>query len=154
MRFSLQVQADPALAPQAAPPGDDAGQRFFAAAGGEAAFFRLVTHFYEMVAQDALLRPMYPEDLSHSIRPTALFLIQYCGGPDTYSQEKGHPRLRMRHAPFVIGQEERDAWMGHMKVAVEAEFQHSGVRQFLLDYFEKTSTFMINKPSGPPAPAP
>lgn len=146
MSFSLQVQPN---SQPAGPEPEDAARRFFEAAGGEEAFFRLVTTFYEGVAKDPILRPMYPEDLSESIRPTALFLIQYCGGPDTYSQEKGHPRLRMRHAGFSIGQAERDAWVKHMRAAVEAEISHPGVKQFLLDYFEKTATFMMNRKENP-----
>ena len=113
-------------------------------AGGETAFFRLTAKFYEGVAGDPVLRPMYPEDLTASISSMALFLIQYCGGPATYSSERGHPRLRMRHLPFTIGQAERDAWVKHMKAAVEAEIDQPAARQFLLDYFERSATFMMN----------
>jgi hemoglobin len=82
--------------------------------GGETFFFDLVNRFYLGVAGDPLLRPLYPDDLSESSEHLALFLAQYWGGPRTYSDQRGHPRLRMRHAPFVIGLSERDAWLRHM----------------------------------------
>jgi hemoglobin len=82
--------------------------------GGEAFFIDLVDRFYVGVAGDLLLRPLYPDDLAESSRHLALFLVQYWGGPSTYNEERGHPRLRMRHAPFVIGVLERDAWLRHM----------------------------------------
>ncbi len=90
---------------------DDA---LFERVGGEAFFVDLVDRFYVGVAGDPLLRPLYPDDLAESSRHLALFLVQYWGGPSTYSDERGHPRLRMRHAPFVIGVPERDAWLRHM----------------------------------------
>ena len=115
-------------------------------AGGEAAFFRLVRRFYQGVADDPILRPLYPEDLSEAERNTALFLIQFCGGPATYSAQKGHPRLRMRHYPFAIGQKERDAWVLHMGRAVDSEIENEAVRAYLHQYFERTATFLINRP--------
>jgi hemoglobin len=92
-----------------------------------------------------VLRPLYPSDLAESKRHLALFLMQYFGGPSTYSKERGHPRLRMRHLPFAIGQAERDAWMRHMTAAVDAERLPEGVREVLVDYFERAATFMINR---------
>ncbi len=86
--------------------------------GGEQFFVDLVDRFYVAVAGDLLLRPLYPEDLAESARHLALFLMQYWGGPGTYNEERGHPRLRMRHAPFVIGPAERDAWLRHMQGAL------------------------------------
>ena len=82
--------------------------------GGEAFFVDLVDHFYLGVAGDPLLRPLYPDELSEPSRHLALFLMQYWGGPGTYSEERGHPRLRMRHVPFIIGPAERDSWLRHM----------------------------------------
>jgi hemoglobin len=86
---------------------------------GERFFVDLVDRFYQGVAGDPLLRPLYPDDLSDSRRHLALFLMQYWGGPSTYNDERGHPRLRMRHMPFVIGPAERDAWLRHMNGAVD-----------------------------------
>ncbi len=114
-------------------------------AGGEETFRRLVTRFYSRVAGDPVLRAIYPEeDLSAATERLTLFLIQYWGGPSTYSEQRGHPRLRMRHQPFAIGQRERDAWLGHMTVAVESIDVAPAVRKALLDYFETASTAMIN----------
>ena len=114
-------------------------------AGGEPAFRLLVQRFYEGVASDPILRPVYPEeDLAGATERLTLFLIQYWGGPSTYSERRGHPRLRMRHQPFVIGQRERDAWLAHMTAAVESLHLAPAVRKALLDYFETASTAMIN----------
>ena len=118
----------------------------YEAAGGEVAFRLLVERFYARVADDALLRPLYPEeDLSSATERLTLFLIQYWGGPHTYNDVRGHPRLRMRHQPFAIGQAEREAWLGHMTAAVESMELAPGVRKALLDYFETASTAMINR---------
>jgi hemoglobin len=87
--------------------------------GGESFFVDLVDQFYVGVAGDPLLRPLYPDDLGESARHLALFLMQYWGGPPTYNEQRGHPRLRMRHAPFVIGPGERDAWLRHMLAALD-----------------------------------
>ena len=84
------------------------------AVGGRAFFVDLVDGFYAGVSEDLLLRPLYPADLTDSRRHLVGFLMQYWGGPSTYSEERGHPRLRMRHAPFAIGDAERDAWLRHM----------------------------------------
>jgi hemoglobin len=86
----------------------------YEAVGGRPFFDDLVDGFYEGVSADPLLRPMYPDDLTDARRHLAGFLMQYWGGPSTYSDERGHPRLRMRHAPFAIGDEQRDAWLRHM----------------------------------------
>ena len=115
------------------------------AAGGEETFRRLVKNFYGRVATDPILRAVYPEeDLSGATERLTLFLIQYWGGPSTYSDQRGHPRLRLRHQPFAIGQKERDAWLGHMQAAVDSLELSDGVRKALLDYFETASTAMIN----------
>ncbi len=117
---------------------------FFEQVGGAPAFERLVEHFYNGVSRDATLRPMYPADLTESKRHLALFLMQYFGGPTTYSDERGHPRLRMRHLPFSVGQAERDAWMRHMTAAVETEMPPQ-FHEVLLDYFGRVATFMMNR---------
>ena len=116
-------------------------------AGGEATFRLLVQRFYARVAVDPVLRPVYPqEDLAGATERLTLFLIQYWGGPHTYSELRGHPRLRLRHQPFAIGHAEREAWLGHMTAAVESLDLAPQVRKALLDYFETASTAMINRP--------
>ncbi|HUZ86505.1 MAG TPA: globin [Candidatus Baltobacterales bacterium] len=116
--------------------------------GGEPTFRLLVRRFYEGVASDPLLRPLYPEeDLSGATERLSLFLIQYWGGPDTYSAQRGHPRLRLRHQPFAIGTAERDAWLRHMTAAVDSLELPPQVRKPLVDYFETASTAMINQPA-------
>jgi len=116
-------------------------------AGGEPVFRLLVQRFYARVAEDPVLRAVYPDDdLSPATERLTLFLIQYWGGPSTYSQQRGHPRLRMRHQPFAIGQAERDAWLGHMTAAVDSLDLAPAVSKALLDYFATASTAMINQP--------
>ena len=103
-------------------------------AGGEPVFRLLVQRFYARVADDPVLRPVYPEeDLSGATERLTLFLIQYWGGPTTYSAQRGHPRLRMRHQRFAIGPAERDAWLGHMTAAVDSLDLAPAVRKALLD---------------------
>ena|SRR5579872_2952881 len=123
-------------------------RNLFQLAGGEPVFRKLVERFYSGVAADPILRAVYPEeDLSGATERLTLFLIQYWGGPSTYSEQRGHPRLRMRHAPFAIGQPERDAWLRHMTAAVDSLTLAPQVRKALLDYFEMASTAMINQPA-------
>jgi hemoglobin len=94
---------------------------FYELVGGEETFHRLVARFYAGVAADPVLRPIYPEpDLRGAEERLRLFLIQYWGGPRTYSERRGHPRLRMRHAPFVIGERERLAWLAQMRAALDS----------------------------------
>lgn len=117
-------------------------------AGGEKTFRLLVERFYSAVATDDVLRAVYPEDdLSAATERLTLFLIQYWGGPSTYSEQRGHPRLRLRHQPFAIGQAERDAWLSHMTAAVESLNLAPAVSKALLDYFSTASTAMINQPA-------
>lgn len=114
--------------------------------GGEAFFVSLVDRFYEGVEQDTLLAPMYPaDDMEGARRRLHLFLVQYFGGPDTYSQERGHPRLRARHMPFTIGVPERDAWMSHMLTALKETDAPEDAKIQMLDYFDRVATFMMNK---------
>ena len=118
--------------------------------GGEAFFVDLVDRFYLGVAGDPVLRPLYPDDLRESSRHLALFLMQYWGGPGTYGEERGHPRLRMRHVPFVIGPVERDAWLRHMLAAL-AELQSAsrispGDGLELRDYLEMAAHSLVNAP--------
>jgi hemoglobin len=117
----------------------------FDAAGGMPFFEGLVARFYEGVASDPVLRPLYPVDLEPSTRHLTLFLAQYWGGPTTYDAERGHPRLRMRHAPFAIGPEERDRWLLHMRGAVAAMAPPERIGRALLDYFEMAAEAMRNR---------
>lgn len=112
---------------------------------GDRFFVDLVDRFYDRVAVDPVLAPLYPDDLTEARRNTAGFLIQYWGGSQEYSQRRGHPRLRMRHAPFPIGAAERDAWLRHMTDAVLEADAPEPVKARLVDYFEMASTAMINQ---------
>lgn len=112
---------------------------------GEQGFAQLARVFYEGVAQDELLKPMYPEeDLAPAERRLKMFLEQYWGGPDTYQQERGHPRLRMRHAPFKIGPKAREAWLGHMRTAVDSLNLSPLDEAQLWDYLERAAHAMLN----------
>jgi hemoglobin len=130
---------------------------FFEAVGGEPTFRKLVDDFYAGVAGDPLLRPLYPEeDLGPAAERLTLFLMQYWGGPNTYSAQRGHPRLRMRHAPFRVGVAERDAWLLHMRRAVVGLGLPPQHEATLWAYLERAAYFMVNtfdepdeRPSGP-----
>src|SRR3954447_2487420 len=118
---------------------------FYEAFGGEETFRRLVHRFYEGVAGDPLLRPLYPEeDLGPAEDRLRLFLIQSGGGPGTYSEERGHPRLRMRHAPFKVGPAERDAWLRHMRDAVDSLGLPEPHQSALWEYLKRAAYFMVN----------
>ena len=118
---------------------------FYDAVGGEPTFRKLVDRFYQGVAADPLLRPMYPEeDLGPAAERLTLFLIQYWGGPNTYSATRGHPRLRMRHAPFKVDPAARDAWLAHMRDAVDSLDLPEPYAKTLWDYLEKAAYFMVN----------
>jgi hemoglobin len=112
--------------------------------GGERWFVDLVGRFYDRVEDDPLLRPLYPADLAPSRAHLAGFLVQYWGGPATYSAERGHPRLRMRHFPFHIGQAERDTWFAHMRAALAQGGLAPEVEEQVLAYFDTASTHLIN----------
>jgi hemoglobin len=124
-------------------------QSFYDAVGGEPTFRALVARFYAEVAlDDEVLRPLYPEqDLGPAQERLTLFLMQYWGGPQTYMLQRGHPRLRMRHNPFVIGPRERDAWLRAMRVAVDASEIAEPYRRQLWDYFVSTAAHMVNSPA-------
>jgi hemoglobin len=118
---------------------------FYDAVGGEPTFRKLVDEFYAGVATDPLLRPLYPEeDLGPANERFRLFLIQYWGGPTTYSDQRGHPRLRMRHAPFRVGPAERDAWLRNMRRAIDSLGLPAGQEQQLWEYLERAAHFMVN----------
>ena len=122
-------------------------QTFYDAIGGEAVFRGIVARFFAQVPTDEVLRTVYPQDdLDGAEERLALFLMQYWGGPTTYSDERGHPRLRMRHAPFRIGPAERDAWLGAMRVAIGEAGLAAPHREQLWEYVQSTANHMINSP--------
>jgi hemoglobin len=132
-------------APSPSTPPHPQTATFYDAVGGEPTFRKLVSEFYAGVADDPLLRPLYPEeDLGPATERLTLFLMQYWGGPTTYSAERGHPRLRMRHAPFRIGPAERDAWLRHMRRAVDSLQLPAEQDTVLWDYLERAAYFMVN----------
>ncbi len=112
--------------------------------GGEAFFEALVDRFYAGVEADPVLRPLYPEDLDGPNEHLRLFLIQYWGGPRAYQQQRGHPRLRMRHAPFVIGLAERDAWLHLMLAALAQSGMDPEDEAEMAEYFRAAATQLIN----------
>ena len=126
----------------------------YEAVGGQRFFDDLVDRFYDAVEGDPLLRPMYPRDMRPSRARLAGFLAQYWGGPPRYSEERGHPRLRMRHMPFAIGWDERDAWMAHMTASLDSATLADGtgrrlpdeIRSAMFDHFDNAATHLINQP--------
>jgi hemoglobin len=126
---------------------------FYAAVGGEETFRRLVHVFYQGVAADPELRAVYPsKDLGPAEEHLRLFLMQYWGGPRTYDERRGHPRLRMRHAHFSIGEAERDAWLRHMRAALDElglDEQHDAQ---LWDYLVMAANSLVNRPRESGAP--
>ncbi|MCC8927152.1 MAG: globin [Rhodococcus sp. (in: high G+C Gram-positive bacteria)] len=123
-------------------------QTFYDAVGGADTFRKLTATFYQQVEHDEILRPLYPEeDLAPAERRMRMFLEQYWGGPRTYSDERGHPRLRMRHAPFTIGPLERDAWLRCMHIAIasiDESVLDASHRAQLVDYMEMAANSMVN----------
>ncbi len=118
---------------------------FYSAIGGHEAFDRIVRRFYAGVAEDPVLRPMYPEDdLDGAIWRLTAFLEQYWGGPTTYSDQRGHPRLRARHNAFRIDDDARDHWLTHMLAAVDAEGLSPLHRETLVDYLDRAAHAMVN----------
>jgi hemoglobin len=127
------------------PVGPPAGPSFFEQVGGHDTFVRLVTAFYRGVAADPVLKPMYPEeDLGPAAERLTLFLEQYWGGPTTYSQERGHPRLRMRHLPFTVNPDARDRWLSHMRAAVDGLDLPPLQEETLWSYLERAAFAMVN----------
>jgi hemoglobin len=118
----------------------------FEVVGGQRFFDALVERFYARVETDPTLRPLYPPDLAPARRALALFLGQYWGGPASYSAEKGHPRLRMRHAPFAIAGRERDAWLAAMLAALDDADAPQAAVTMMREYFTTASTALINSP--------
>src|ERR1700733_14749447 len=118
---------------------------FYEAVGGEETFTRLVHRFYEEVAADPVLRPVYPTaDLGPAEEHLRLFLIQYWGGPSTYNELRGHPRLRMRHVRFRIGETERDLWLKHMRTALDELSLPDALDAQLWDYLAMAAHSLVN----------
>ncbi|MET1043797.1 MAG: globin [Microbacteriaceae bacterium] len=127
-------------------PGQDrVGGNFYDEVGGKPVFDRLVRAFYERVRHDDLMWPMYPQDdFEGAIHRLSTFLIQYWGGPTTYGDERGHPRLRMRHAAFRVNPAARDRWLLHMRAAAD-ELQLSPLHDATLwAYLERAAHAMVN----------
>ena len=125
----------------------DDSRSFYDAVGGAETFRRIVGRFYELVRDDEILRPLYPEeDLAAAEVRLLMFLEQYWGGPRTYSEQRGHPRLRMRHVPFTIGPIERDAWLRCMRIAVDEAGLDPAHRDQLWQYLEYAAASMVNSP--------
>ena len=119
---------------------------FYDEVGGEKFFTELVSLFYAQVATDPILRPMYPDDdLQAAARRLQLFLEQYWGGPTTYGEERGHPRLRIRHAQFPINEAAKEAWMRCMMAAVENIEIKEPERSELVQYLEMAANSLVNK---------
>lgn len=119
--------------------------QFYAEVGGAATFDKIVSRFYQEVAVDPVLRPLYPEeDLGPAEDRLRMFLEQYWGGPRTYSEQRGHPRLRMRHAPFKVGPIERDSWLRCMRIAVDEAGLDDAHRAMLWQYLEMAAASMVN----------
>ena len=127
------------------PGGDPVGGSFWEAVGGRPTFERLVRAFYAGVREDDVLWPMYPEDdLEGAIQRLTGFLEQYWGGPGTYSEQRGHPRLRMRHLPFAVTPLARDRWLQHMAAAVDAVCDDPAIAAELMRYFVPAAEHLRN----------
>jgi hemoglobin len=119
---------------------------FYEAVGGEPTFRHLVHRFYQEVAADPELRPVYPSrDLGPAEEHLTLFLMQYWGGPTTYNETRGHPRLRMRHAHFAIGEAERDAWLRHMRTAMDELELDQAHDEELWEYLVMAANSLVNQ---------
>lgn len=128
-------------------------ETFYSAVGGRDTFVRLTKRFYEGVAADPELRAMYPEeDLGPAEIRFRMFLEQYWGGPTTYSEQRGHPRLRMRHAPFAVTPTQRDRWLRHMRDAIDSLELTEAQDHELWTYMERAAFSMVNTPDGGEAP--
>ena len=122
-----------------------AAQTFYDAVGGEETFHGIVARFYAEVAKDEVLRPLYPDaDLGPAEEKLRLFLMQYWGGPGTYNELRGHPRLRMRHRHFVIGEAERDAWLRHMRTALDELELDPALDEQLWEYLVMAAHSLVN----------
>ncbi len=126
--------------------GEAVGGNFWEEVGGRPTFEKLVRAFYDGVATDPVLLPMYPEqpDLEGAIHRLTGFLEQYWGGPTTYSEERGHPRLRMRHLPFTVNPDARDRWLTHMRAALDTLELPPLQDATLWAYLDRAAHAMVN----------
>ncbi len=106
---------------------------------------QLIHDFYQEIRKDELLKPMYKNDLDGAEERLFLFMTQYLGGPDTYNQKRGHPRLRMRHVNFPVNEQAKQHWLNNMKVALDKSAIDSSDKEFLWNYFQKTAEFLKNR---------
>ncbi len=153
-RTALPLTAAASVSPgRPAPEGSSEARRrdsFYEAVGGHETFVRLVDAFYEGVATDPVLKPMYPEeDMGPARRRLTMFLEQYWGGPTAYSEERGHPRLRMRHMPFAVDPDARDRWLAHMRAAVDTLGLAPMYEATLWDYLERAAHSLVNTAGRP-----
>jgi hemoglobin len=133
--------------------GDQDGQTFYDAIGGYPTIARIVERFYEGVAGDDVVRSLYPEeDLGPAQERFTLFLVQYWGGPTTYSQRRGHPRLRMRHAPFAVTPRAKDHWLAHFRAGLDAVALPPELDAQFWDYITHAAQFMVNSFEDPVTP--
>lgn len=124
-------------------------ETFYDQVGGHETFVKLVAEFYRGVAQDAPLRALYPEeDLGPAEVRFRMFLEQYWGGPRTYSEQRGHPRLRMRHVPFAVTPDMRDRWLRHMMNAIDTLDLDESHDAALRDYMLRAAYMLVNTPEG------
>lgn len=106
---------------------------------------KLIHDFYQGIRNDELLKPMYKGDFEGAEERLYLFMIQYLGGPDTYNQQRGHPKLRMRHVVFPITEEAKEHWLNNMKMALDKSEIDSSDKEFLWNYFQQTAEFLKNR---------
>ena len=120
------------------------GDTVFDRVGGSAWFYQLLDFFYEDVIRRDEIRNLYPDDLTDSKKNTADFLIQYWGGPSSYSERRGHPRLRMRHAPYVIGDDQKESWLASMRFALDQMQPAKEIEEAMVEYFLMAAEHMKN----------
>jgi hemoglobin len=123
---------------------NQADESVYELVGGLQWFHDLCSRFYQRVATDEVLRPLYPDDLEPSRHRLALFLAQYWGGPGDYSIDRGHPKLRMRHMHLRIGAAERDCWYHHMAAAVSESRIDADLQERMLEYFSMAANHLVN----------
>ncbi len=126
-------------------PGVSASESFYDKVGGHATFVALIDRFYAGVADDPPLRALYPEqDLGPAAERLRMFMEQYWGGPKTYSEQRGHPRLRLRHGPFAVTPAQRDRWLHHMLGALDSLDLDPEDDETMRDYLTRAAQFMVN----------